>query len=101
MSDTTLPCSFTLPRSLVERIDAVAQAEDRSRSQVVRRVLALALPDPDPAAPVRTFQARHARRHAGANDEQHAAQVAAREAALALNDAGAKGAPAYSEASER
>ncbi|MGH7101721.1 MAG: ribbon-helix-helix protein, CopG family [Acetobacteraceae bacterium] len=90
-----------MPRSLVERIDAVAQAEDRSRSQVVRRVLALVLPDPDPAAPVRTFQARHARRQADAKDAQAAEQRAAREDVLAQLEAGAKGAPAYSEASER
>lgn len=44
MSATT-PCTLSLPPDLIARIDEVAAQDDRSRSAVVRRILASALAD--------------------------------------------------------
>lgn len=41
--NTNVPCTLVLPPDLIARIDAVAAADERSRSAVVRRVLAQAL----------------------------------------------------------
>lgn len=40
---SAVPVTFTLPRDLIERLDAAAAADDRSRSATARRILRHAL----------------------------------------------------------
>jgi metal-responsive CopG/Arc/MetJ family transcriptional regulator len=58
------PYSFTLPKELVDKIDAAAEADARSRSSIVRRILQNAFEDD---AKLRAVASEHFRKLQGGN----------------------------------